>query len=80
MQIPHHIFRLKLKGMCIRYGLTYLEQEESYTSKASFLDGDKIPIYNADNPTEYSFISCPLVSERVNQRVNIYRKFKLFRG
>nr|WP_293104175.1 hypothetical protein [Okeania sp. SIO2F4] len=47
--------QLKLKGMCIRYGLTYLEQEESYTSKASFLDGDKIPIYNADNPTEYSF-------------------------
>ncbi len=41
--------------MCNRYGLTYKEQEESYTSKASFLDRDKIPIYNADNPTEYSF-------------------------
>jgi len=41
--------------MCIRYGITYLEQEESYTSKASFLDCDKIPVYNADNPSEYSF-------------------------
>ncbi|WP_426549252.1 RNA-guided endonuclease InsQ/TnpB family protein [Dapis sp. BLCC M126] len=55
VQIPHHIFRIKLKGMCIRYGLTYLEQEESYTSKASFLDRDQIPVYNADNPTKYSF-------------------------
>ena len=55
VQIPHHSFRLKLKAMCDRYGLTYKEQEESYTSKASFLDGDSIPIYNADNPTEYSF-------------------------
>ncbi|GGA49988.1 hypothetical protein [Okeania sp. KiyG1] len=41
--------------MCDRYGLTYIEQEESYTSKASFLDGDRIPVYNADNPSEYSF-------------------------
>ncbi len=55
VQIPHNSFRLKLKAMCNRYGLTYTELEESYTSKASFLDRDKIPIYNADNPTEYSF-------------------------
>ena len=55
VQIPHHSLRLKLKSMCDRYGLTYTEQEESYTSKASFIDGDLIPVYNADNPTEYSF-------------------------
>ena len=55
VQIPHHSLRMKLKAMCDRYGLTYSEQEESYTSKASFLDGDLIPVYNADNPTEYSF-------------------------
>ena len=41
--------------MCDRYGLFYKEQEESYTSKASFLDSDIIPVYNADNPTEYNF-------------------------
>ncbi|GGA19611.1 transposase [Okeania sp. KiyG1] len=57
VQIPHHSLRLKLKTMCDRYGLTYIEQEESYTSKASFLDGDRIPLYNADNPSEYSFSS-----------------------
>ena len=55
VQIPHHSFRFKLKAMCDRYGLTYIEQEESYTSKASFLDGDQIPVYNANNPNEYSF-------------------------
>ena len=55
VQIPHNDLRLKLKAMCDRYGLTYKEHEESYTSKASFLDGDLIPLYNADNPTEYNF-------------------------
>ncbi|MFB2894649.1 hypothetical protein ACE1CI_17210 [Aerosakkonemataceae cyanobacterium BLCC-F50] len=35
--------------------LNYIEQEESYTSKASAIDGDEIPIYNADNPKEYQF-------------------------
>jgi len=55
VQIPHNDLRVKLKAMCDRYGLTYKEQEESYTSKASFLDGDLIPLYNADNPTEYNF-------------------------
>ncbi len=41
--------------MCDRYGLFYKEQEESYTSKASFLDSDIIPVYNADHPTQYNF-------------------------
>ena len=31
------------------------EQEESYTSKASFLDADELPVYNADNPQKYNF-------------------------
>lgn len=29
--------------------------EESYTSKSSFWDKDEIPVYNADNPKEYTF-------------------------
>lgn len=55
VQIPHWSLRNKLKSLWERYGLTYLEQEESYTSKASFLDGDDIPTYNPDNPQEYNF-------------------------
>ena len=55
VQIPQNNLRFKLKAMCERYGLTYTELEESYTSKASFLDNDQIPVYNAYNPSEYSF-------------------------
>jgi putative transposase len=55
VQIPFHSFRGKLKALCERYGLTYQEQEESYTSKASALDGDDLPTYNADKPATYQF-------------------------
>lgn len=55
VQIPHWSLRNKLKSLCERYGLNYLEQEESYTSKASFLDGDNIPTYNPNNTCEYKF-------------------------
>lgn len=55
VQIPHWSLRNKLKSLCERYGLNYLEQEESYTSKASFVDEDDIPTYNPDNPLVYKF-------------------------
>ena len=34
--------------LCSRYDMNYIEQEESYTSKASFLDLDELPIYDAE--------------------------------
>ena len=55
VQIPHSHLRDKLKYLCELYGLQYHEQEESYTSKASFFDNDAIPVYNADNPQTYTF-------------------------
>jgi len=36
-------------------GIEYKEQEESYTSKASYLDNDNIPIYKENNTTNYIF-------------------------
>lgn len=45
IQIPFYKFRNKLKYLCERYGIKYIEQEESYTSKASFLSEDNIPKY-----------------------------------
>ncbi len=36
-------------------GIEYIEQEESYTSKASYLDNDDIPIYKENDITEYLF-------------------------
>ena len=55
VQIPFWQLRQKLKALCSRYGIEYCEQEESYSSKASFYDQDEIPIYNADNPIKQNF-------------------------
>ncbi len=55
VQIPHSSFRFKLKALCERHGIKYIEQEESYTSKASFLDGDPIPVFDLDHPKEHKF-------------------------
>jgi len=55
VQISHGNLRLKIKSLCERYGINYIEQEESYTSKADFFANDDIPVYNADNPQGYSF-------------------------
>lgn len=55
VNIPYGYLRNKLAYMCELNGITYVEQEESYTSKASFWDKDNIPVYNNDNPKEYKF-------------------------
>lgn len=55
VNIPYGRLRDKLAYMCELNGITYVEQEESYTSKASFWDKDNIPVYNNDNPKEYEF-------------------------
>ena len=47
--------REKIEYLCKLYRIKYIEQEESYTSKASFFDNDIIPTYNADNPQTYTF-------------------------
>ena len=36
-------------------GIEYKEQEESYTSKASYIDNDDIPIYKENDNTNYIF-------------------------
>lgn len=54
-QIPIFTLNRKLQSLCERYGIEVAEQEESYTSKASFLDGDVVPVWNADNPITYQF-------------------------
>ena len=55
VNIPFGKMREKLQYLCRLYGLEYVEQEESYTSKASFWDKDELPVYNADNPQKYEF-------------------------
>lgn len=55
VNIPFGKLRDKLDYLSKLYGINYLQQEESYTSKASFFDRDEIPVYNDDNPKEYRF-------------------------
>ena len=55
VNIPYGQLREKLEYLCKLNGITYVKQEESYTSKSSFWDKDDIPVYNADNPKEYHF-------------------------
>lgn len=55
VHIPYGKFRRKLEYLCKLYGISYFEQEESYTSKSSFFDKDILPAYNDDNPQTYQF-------------------------
>lgn len=55
-------------------GIEYIEQEESYTSKASYLDNDDIPIYKENDITEYLFsgkrIKRGLYKSKENKLIN----------
>lgn len=49
VQIPFNTFISQLKYKCLLKGIEVIEQEESYTSKASFVDNDEIPVYGKIN-------------------------------
>lgn len=55
VNIPYGRLCDKLAYLCELNDITFVKQEESYTSKASFWDKDTIPVYNDDNPKEYQF-------------------------
>ena len=45
VQVPTARLKKRIEQMCELYGIQFIEQEESYTSKASALDLDWIPVY-----------------------------------
>ena len=87
-QINLSYLRNTLKHLCERYGITYLEQEESYTSQASCLDLDDIPVYQPDAPYTgtfsgkrvrrglYRFADGRMANADINGAANILRKSK----
>ena len=87
-QISFGSLRETLGGLCGRYGMRYIEQEESYTSKASCLDLDDIPVYNPGQPYTgafsgkrvhrglYQFADGRIANADVNGAANILRKSK----
>ncbi|MGN0267981.1 MAG: RNA-guided endonuclease InsQ/TnpB family protein [Lachnospiraceae bacterium] len=57
VQLPVGEIRKKLEYLCRLYGIHYVLQEESYTSQASFFDGDTMPVYGEEdsrNPVHFS--------------------------
>jgi putative transposase len=47
VQIPTGRLKDRIAQLCQQYGLRFVETEESYTSKASFLDSDSLPTFGA---------------------------------
>ena len=82
--LPYETFIEQLQYKCQLRGITVITQEESYTSKASFLDNDDIPVYGeTDNPKFsgrrikrglYRAGNGQLINADVNGSYNIMRK------
>ncbi len=66
--IPHARFIDMLTYKAELVGIQVEVQEESYTSKASFLDLDLIPTYKPNGDTEYTFSG-----KRIGRRNRLYR-------
>ena len=45
VQIPTAKLKDRIAQLCEQYGIQFVETEESYTSKASFVDGDELPVF-----------------------------------
>jgi putative transposase len=68
VSIPHARFIDILTYKAELVGIQVEVQEESYTSKASFLDLDPIPTYKPNDDTEYIFSG-----KRIGRRNRLYR-------
>src|SRR5579863_816716 len=68
VQIPHARFIDMLTYKAELVGITVEITEESYTSKASFLDLDEIPEYQPNDTTEHRFSG-----KRIGRRNRLYR-------
>ena len=85
--IPFYKFKQILTYLCEENGIEIYEQEESYTSKASFLDGDFIPTYVQGKNTKHTFSGSRTcrglyktknkknINADVNGSLNILKKF-----
>lgn len=45
VQVPTARLKTRIHQLCEQHGIQFIETEESYTSKASFVDGDYLPKY-----------------------------------
>lgn len=85
VQMPLATLNYFIKYKAEANGLVVVEQEESYTSKASFVDGDMIPVYGEGTDTPvfsgkrvqrglYRTMDGTLINADLNGAANILRK------
>ena len=85
VQIPTAKPKERVKQLCEYYSIKFIETEESYTSKTSFLDGDFLPTFGAKpegwKPSGkrikrgmYRTGGCQLINADLNGAANILRK------
>lgn len=89
VMIPLGKLKSRLEYLCKQYGIHFVLQEESYTSKASFFDNDEMPKWNPQNPKQGNFSGRRVYrglyktstgytfNADVNGALNILRKSKL---
>lgn len=49
VQLPFAKIISAIENKCLKEGIRFVKQEESYTSKASFLDRDEMPVWSKDD-------------------------------
>jgi putative transposase len=85
VQIPTAKLKERIKQLCEYHGIKFVETEESYTSKTSFLDGDFLPTFGAKpegwKPSGkrvkrgmYRTKTGKLINSDLNGAANIFRK------
>lgn len=89
VNIPIGNIREKLNYQCKRYNISFIEQEESYTSKADFLANNSMPVYDAFDKKTYTFsgkrisrgqyksATGKVLNADINGALNIMRKAKI---
>lgn len=89
VMIPFGRLKSRIEYLCEQSWIKFIQQEESYTSKASFFDGDEMPKWNPQNPKQGSFSGRRIqrglyqtsigykFNADVNGALNILRKSKL---
>lgn len=92
VSIPFYIMKGMIKYKCEMRGIEVIFSEESYTSKASFIDDDKISTYNKNRKKEPSFSGTrikrglyksadgSLINADINGASNIMKKALLKQG
>lgn len=80
VQIPFSLLLFKLEYKCLQSGLKIVKQEESYTSKCSFLDGEQVckhEEYSGRRVKRGLFKTAKglLMNADVNGSLNILRKY-----